>query len=158
MHLLTGRSRSLLPEQKHYDTLGEVLSGTVPSCDCNCKAGADYQPKATYTGMTDTEDKKNDCFLATDCIGAEKLASGEYNTNVFNFSEPAVSRIDTRTCPKYPPIGLIQTLIDGEQMRTIESSIMITRFPATASCSAFNLIATLLSLLLCAGLIKVRPT
>ena len=29
---------------------------------------------------------------------------------------------------------------------------MITRFPSTASCSAFNLIATLLSLLLCAGL------
>ena len=80
-------------EQKHYDTLGEVLSGTVPSCDCNCKAGADYQPKATYTGMTDTEDKKNDCFLATDCIGAEKLASGEYNTNVFNFSEPAVRKL-----------------------------------------------------------------
>ena len=80
-------------QQKHYDTLGEVLNGTVPSCDCNCKAGADYQPKATYTGMTDTEDKKNDCFLATDCIGAEKLASGEYNTNVFNFGEPAVRKL-----------------------------------------------------------------
>ena len=33
-------------QQKHYDTLGEVLKGSIPSCDCNCKAGADYQPKA----------------------------------------------------------------------------------------------------------------
>lgn len=80
-------------QQKHYDSLGQVLSGTVPSCDCNCKAGAEYQPKATYTGMTETEDKKNDCYLATDCISAEKLASTEYNTNVFNFSEPAVRKL-----------------------------------------------------------------
>ena len=80
-------------QQKHYDTLGQVLSGTVPTCNCNCKAGAEYEPKATYTGMTETEDKKNDCFLATDCIGAEKLASSEYNTNVFNFSEPSVRKI-----------------------------------------------------------------
>ena len=80
-------------QQKHYDTLGEVLKGSIPSCDCNCKAGADYQPKATYTGMSETEDKKNDCYMATDCIGAEKLASGEYNTNVFNFSEPAVRKL-----------------------------------------------------------------
>ncbi len=79
-------------QQKHYDSLGQVLSGTVPSCNCNCKAGAEYQPKATYTGMTETEDKKNDCFLATDCISAEKLASSEYNTNVFNFSEPSVRK------------------------------------------------------------------
>lgn len=80
-------------QQNHYDSLGQVLSGTVPTCDCNCKAGAQYQPKATYTGMTETEDKKNDCFLATDCIGAEKLASSEYNTNVFNFSEPSVRKL-----------------------------------------------------------------
>lgn len=80
-------------QQKHYDTLGEVLKGSIPSCDCNCKAGADYQPKATYTGMSETEDKKNDCFLATDCISAEKLASSEYNTNVFNFGEPAVRKL-----------------------------------------------------------------
>lgn len=80
-------------QQKHYDTLGQVLSGSVPSCDCNCKAGSDYEPKATYTGMTESEDKKNDCFLATDCIGSEKLASSEYNSNVFSFGEPAVRKL-----------------------------------------------------------------
>jgi rubrerythrin len=80
-------------QQKHYDSLGQVLTGKVPDCSCNCKAGAEYEPKATYTGMTETEDKKNDCFLATDCISSEKLASSEYNSNVFNFSEPSVRKL-----------------------------------------------------------------
>ena len=80
-------------QQKHYDTLGEVLSGSIPSCDCNCKAGQEYQPKATYTGMSETEDKKNDCFLATDCIGTEKMVSGEYNSNVFVFGDTGVRKL-----------------------------------------------------------------
>ena len=80
-------------QQKHYDTLGEVLKGSIPSCDCNCKAGADYQPKATYTGMAETEDKKNDCFLATDCIGTEKMVSGEYNSNVFVFEDSNLRKL-----------------------------------------------------------------
>lgn len=80
-------------EQKHYESLGQVLSGTVPSCNCNDRDGAKYEPKAAYDSLTNSEDKKNDCFLATDCISAEKLASSEYNTNVFNFSEPAVRKL-----------------------------------------------------------------
>ena len=44
--------------------------------------------------MTDmTEEKENDCFLATDCIGTEKMVSSEYNTNVFIFSEPPVRKL-----------------------------------------------------------------
>lgn len=74
-------------EQEHYDTLGRVLNGEIVSCDCNDSDGKNYQPKATYTAMSSPEDKENDCFLATDCIGTEKLVSGEYNTNVFNFGE-----------------------------------------------------------------------
>ncbi len=80
-------------QQMHYDSLGEVLGGRIPDCDCNCCAAADYEPKASYTGMSETADKQNDCFLATDCIAAEKLASGEYNSNVFNFSEPKVRKL-----------------------------------------------------------------
>ena len=30
-------------EQEHYDSLGQVLSGTVPSCNCNDNAGREYQ-------------------------------------------------------------------------------------------------------------------
>ncbi len=80
-------------EEKHYNTLGQVLNGTVPSCNCNDREGAQYQPKATYDSLTNSEDKKNDCFLATDCIGTEKMVSGEYNTNVFTFGDTRVRKL-----------------------------------------------------------------
>lgn len=80
-------------EQKHYDSLGQVLAGTVPECNCNDSAGRDYKPKATYNDMTNPEDKQSDAFLATDCIGTEKLVSGEYNTDVFVFGESGVRKL-----------------------------------------------------------------
>ena len=80
-------------EREHYESLGQVLNGTVPQCNCNDKEGAMYQPKATYTGMTESEDKKNDCFLATDCIGTEKMVSGTYNTDVFVFGDSKIRKL-----------------------------------------------------------------
>lgn len=80
-------------EQKHYDSLEQVLNGTCPSCDCNDSKGKEYSPKATYNSLSNAREKEEDCFLATDCIGAEKLVSGEYNSNVFNFSEPSVRKL-----------------------------------------------------------------
>ena len=62
-------------EQKHYDALGQVLNGQVPSCDCNDSSGRDYEP------------------IATDCIGTEKLVSSEYNSDVFRFSEAPVRKL-----------------------------------------------------------------
>ena len=79
-------------EQKHYDSLGQVLNGTVHPCDCNDSDGKQYSPKATYD-MKESEDKKNDCFLATDCIGTEKLVSSEYNMDVFVCGEPSVRKL-----------------------------------------------------------------
>ena len=35
-------------EQKHYDSLTQVLDGQVPQCDCNDSDGKDYEPKQTY--------------------------------------------------------------------------------------------------------------
>ncbi len=80
-------------ERRHYDSLGQVLNGTVPDCNCNDSDGRDYNPTATYTGMADTEEKKADCFLATDCIGTEKLVSSEYNSDVFVFGDAGVRRL-----------------------------------------------------------------
>ncbi len=80
-------------EKEHYDSLGQVLSGTVPSCNCNDSKGKEYQPKATYGANVNSEDKKLDCFLATDCIGTEKLVSSEYNSDVFVFGDPGVRKL-----------------------------------------------------------------
>ena len=80
-------------EQKHYDSLGQVLKGTVPACNCNDSGGKSYTPKATYDAMTNSEQKQNDCFLATDCIGTEKMVSSEYNTNVFTCGNSDVRKL-----------------------------------------------------------------
>ena len=36
-------------EQKHYDSLEQVLNGTVPPCDCNDSDGKQYSPCLLYT-------------------------------------------------------------------------------------------------------------
>ncbi|MGN0485360.1 MAG: ferritin-like domain-containing protein [Lachnospiraceae bacterium] len=80
-------------EKEHLDSLTSVLQGNVPQADCNDSDGANYQPKATYSMLGDTEDKKNDNFLVTDCIGTEKLVSSEYNSNVFRFGDANVRKL-----------------------------------------------------------------
>lgn len=80
-------------EQEHYRTIGRMLEGEVPSCDCNDSEGNDYEPKGTYSKSEDSDDKKHDNFLATDCIGTEKLVSGEYNTNVFACCSSAIRKV-----------------------------------------------------------------
>ena len=69
-------SRLQKEEQKNYDSLSQVLNGSVPDCDCNDSQGRDYAPKAAYSSMSSNADKEHDAFLATDCIGTEKLVSG----------------------------------------------------------------------------------
>ncbi len=86
-------SRLQKEEQKHYDSLGQVLSGKVPSCNCNDSEGKEYQPKAVYNSVMESEDKKTDCFLATDCIGTEKMVSSEYNSNVFNLGDSDLRKL-----------------------------------------------------------------
>ena len=38
-------------EEEHYQSLSQVLSGTLPACNCNDTQGRDYEPKASYNGM-----------------------------------------------------------------------------------------------------------
>lgn len=43
--------------------------------------------------MSYPEDKQHDAFLATDCIGTEKLVSGTYNNEVFAFGDSSVRKL-----------------------------------------------------------------
>lgn len=80
-------------EQKHYESLGQVLSGTIPCVNCNDAQGSTYQPTAYYTPNDNSPEKKSDCFLVTDCIGTEKLVSGEYNSDVFIFGNSDIRKL-----------------------------------------------------------------
>ena len=42
-------------EQQHFDSLGQVLNGTVPNCNCNDSDGKNYNPTATYPPSQGTE-------------------------------------------------------------------------------------------------------
>ena len=81
-------------EQKHYDSLTQALEGNYPmNVDCNDHKGHDYKPKATYAASDNSTAKQTDCFLATDCIGTEKLVSGEYNNDVFIFGDTNIRKL-----------------------------------------------------------------
>lgn len=80
-------------EQQHYQSLGQVLNGQVPSCNCNDDNGKMYNPKATYGPDVQSDDKQHDCYLATDSIGTEKLISGEYNSDVFVFGDSDIRKL-----------------------------------------------------------------
>ena len=71
----------------------QVIKGKVPSVDCNDSKGKNYNPAATYDSLGNSEDKKADCYLATDCIGTEKLVSGEYNSDVFVFGNSDIRKL-----------------------------------------------------------------
>ncbi len=43
--------------------------------------------------MTNSDDKKSDNFLVTDCIATEKLVSSEYNMDVFVFADAALRKL-----------------------------------------------------------------
>lgn len=79
-------------EKRHMETLSKILEGNTPCCDCNDNRAKEYTPKGNYASVMDSEDKKNDCFLATDCIGTEKLVSGEYNSDVFVFGDEKIRK------------------------------------------------------------------
>lgn len=80
-------------EQKHYDSLQQVINGNTPAVNCNDKKGKKYNPTATYQKSSRCQNKTHDCFLATDCIGTEKLVSSEYNNDVFVCSQPEVRKL-----------------------------------------------------------------
>ena len=42
-------------EQKHVESLEQVMKGSVPSCNVNDRDGKMYEPKATYDSMTNPE-------------------------------------------------------------------------------------------------------
>lgn len=80
-------------EQQHYDSLEKVINGTVPSANCNDSRGKNYSPTASYDSLSSSTDKDYDCFLATDAIGTEKMVSGDYNSDVFAFSNSDVRKL-----------------------------------------------------------------
>lgn len=80
-------------EQQHYDSLSQVLSGTVPAVSNSSQSKTPYNPVATYTGNFNASDKEFDKFLCSDSIATEKYASSEYNNDLFQFGEENIRKL-----------------------------------------------------------------
>lgn len=74
-------------EQGHLDTLTKIESGQTPT---SSSGGSQSQQKPTFTecyGAADTEEKKQDSYIAQDLLTTEKHASHLYDTCVFEFKD-----------------------------------------------------------------------
>lgn len=79
-------------EQEHFDALGQLLKGDVPSVSAT-SAVSGYSPSGTYTSTDNSENKKHDQFLCTDSIATEKLVSSTYNTDLFQFAASNIRKL-----------------------------------------------------------------
>mgnify|MGYP002558350279 FL=1 len=76
-------------EQQHLEMINSILSGTLPQVQAG---GGETAFTAVYTG-SETQQKLEDAFLCTDLLAAEKYASREYDTRVFEFGDAGVRNI-----------------------------------------------------------------
>lgn len=83
-------------EQEHFDSLGQVLKGEMPTVKSATSGSEGYSPSVTYSSADNSEDKKHDEFLCTDCIATEKLVSSTYNSDLFKFAASNVRKLLNR--------------------------------------------------------------
>ena len=71
-------------EQQHYDTLMQIENSTPSTPGGAPKPLPTF--KATYS-MGETPEKKNDAYLCSDVLSAEKHVSSLYDTCIFEFTD-----------------------------------------------------------------------
>ena len=80
-------------EQKHLNSLNEVLNGTVMEVDTNDYSGENYMPNANYHKKSNVAEKEHDSFLCTDAITMEKYVSSAYNFDLFQFGNAKLRKL-----------------------------------------------------------------
>ena len=85
-------------ERQHLETLAKIEQGEAPQPggssggQSSGQSGGGQSAEQTFPAryfVSETPEKKEDCFLCTDLLAAEKHASHLYDTCVFEFREAA---------------------------------------------------------------------
>ena len=77
-------------ERQHYDSVCQMLGGTVPMMPTGLQNENNrWCKKVSYT---DDMSKNIDKFLCTDMLASEKHASSLYDVSVFEFTDPAARK------------------------------------------------------------------
>ena len=74
-------------EQNHYDTVTQMLNGTVPSLPGQSKMPARGKAAKDLKSAAKRAEKQQDAYLLADLLATEKYVAGVYNTSVFEFSD-----------------------------------------------------------------------
>ena len=74
-------------EQKHLDSINQILSGTEVSMPAASPSAENAKLTCTPSTCSESE-KQNDAYLCKDALSMEKHVSSVYNTATFEFSSP----------------------------------------------------------------------
>lgn len=77
-------------ERKHFDTITQMESGTVPSPSSQSQAQPTFT--ATYAGVNSPE-KQADMYLCSDLLASEKHVSHLYDTCIFEFKDESARQM-----------------------------------------------------------------
>ena len=80
-------------EEKHLQSLNDVMSGNIKDADVNDYAAQNYHPKVDFHKNSSQEEIDHDSFLATDAITMEKYVSSAYNFDLFQFKNNKLRRL-----------------------------------------------------------------
>ena len=76
-------------EQKHLDTLNQILQGQEVSMPAMSPSAVQAKLQCKMSSCNEVE-KKNDGYLCKDALSMEKHVSSVYNTGVFEFTSPVL--------------------------------------------------------------------
>lgn len=76
-------------EQKHLDTLTQMLSGTEVAMPPESPSAVDAKLECKVSSVSG-EQKAQDAYLCRDALSMEKHVSSVYNMGVFEFSSPVL--------------------------------------------------------------------
>ena len=76
-------------EQKHLDTINQILSGTEVTMPEVSPSAVQAKLNCKMSSVDETQ-KKQDAYLCKDALSMEKHVSGVYNTGIFEFTSPVL--------------------------------------------------------------------
>lgn len=76
-------------EQKHLDTLNQILGGAEVSMPAQAPSAVQAKLQCNISSCT-AEQKNQDAFLCKDALSMEKHVSSVYNTGIFEFTSPVL--------------------------------------------------------------------
>ncbi len=76
-------------EQKHFDTINQMLSGTEVKMPSQSPSAESAKLECKPSSCNEVE-KQNDAYLCKDALAMEKHVSSVYDMSVFEFSNPTL--------------------------------------------------------------------